>query len=344
MTYALKKIHVAITTLLLTAIGQIHADYDPSTSSECGNSCFCASAFCGKGFISADLLYWRAFEDGLDNCFSIEDSDYVTSGGHIISKSRGKGRDPRFKWDAGFRLGTGYEFANGWDIAAFWTHFHSHASRHFGNEVSSRNEKETRWNLKFEVVDLIVAREFVTCSCFTWRPFAGLRGARIKQKIRTNFISQGDFSLGSSSDSFFSDLSPSIYSTSASATSSAHSRQRFLGIGPLIGIEGEWDLSCGFSLYANAAVAVLYGHFHVRSKESDIFEDGAEFCSERRRLEACQTVVDAGLGVRWLTCLCGYTAWLQLGLEHHSYFNQNRFGDYGDLSLDGANFSAGIAF
>jgi hypothetical protein len=139
-------------------------------------------------------------------------------------------------------------------------------------------------------------------------------------------------------------LNSSSYFTSQSLLSSAHSRQKFLGIGPLVGVEAEWNLKCGFSLYANAAVATLYGDFHIRSEESEEFTDGVAFCQERRKLNACQTVVDAGLGVRWLTCLCGNIAWLQLGLEHHSYFNQNRFDRYGDLSLDGANFSAGIAF
>lgn len=342
MTYTLKKIQMAIMTLLLTMVGQVQSDCCSSIDEECGKSCSCAPAWCGKGFFSADLLYWRAFEDGLDDCFPVDDYDYISSSyGTILSRFKGKGEDPRFNWDAGFRLGTGYVFDSGWDIGVYWTHFHSHASKHYKQDsYAFRNENEVHWNLNFEVVDLIVAHEFNSDSCFTWRPFAGLRGARIKQKLRTNSFSNGDsFEESSSAVAFLSD-----YSSSNFATSSVHNKQRFLGIGPLIGLEADWSLGCNLSLYANASVAFLYGHFHVRSKESDQFVDGADFCQERRKLSACQTVLDAGVGIRWQTCLCGNRAWLQLGLEHHSYFNQNRFGTYGDLCLDGANFSVGIEF
>ncbi|WP_068468856.1 Lpg1974 family pore-forming outer membrane protein [Candidatus Protochlamydia phocaeensis] len=346
MSYTLKKIHAAITALLLIAADQLHADYGHSSiSGECRDFYSCAPACCcGKGFISADLLYWRAFEDGLDACFPTEAVDYVSSDGNIISKFKGKGEDPDFNWDAGFRLGTGYQFASGWDIAAFWTHFHSHSSRHHRNNYESRDEHELRWKLDFEVVDLIGAREINLGSCFTLSPFGGLRWARIEQKLRSNFISNADFYSGSSSQIFYSDFSPSGYSSSNFSTFSSHNKEKFWGLGPLVGVELDWNLGCGLSLYANASVAFLYGHFHVRLNESDEFVDGADFCNVKRNMCACQTVLDAGLGVRWQTCFCGSIVWLQLGLEHHSYFNQNRFGDYGDLCLDGANFSAGFAF
>lgn len=340
MEYIFKKIHVAITALLLTLVSQVHADDNLSTDGQCGDSCSCAPvccAPCGKGFISADLLYWRAFEGGLDECFPTEDIDYVHSYGDIISKFRGKGEDFHFQWDAGFRLGAGYEFGCGWDIAVYWTHFHSNSRR-------NGNQHRCRWKLDFEVVDLIAGRPFDLGSCFTVRPFGGLRVARIEQKLRTNFRSRTDSYVDSSSTIFMDDLSLSGYSSSHFKTASAHGKNRLLGTGPLIGIEGDWNLGCGFSLYANASFAVLYGHFHVRLKESEEFVDGANFSHIKRNPHACQAVVDAGLGVRWQTSFCGNIVWLQLGLEHHRYFNQNRMGEYGDLCLDGANFSAGIAY
>lgn len=345
MSYALKKIHAAITALLLTVTSQVHGDYDNSSiDGECRGYCSCAPACYGKGFISADLLYWRAFEDGLDECVPNKVVDYISSDGDIISRFKGKDEDLHFNWDAGFRLGTGYEFACGWDIAAFWTHFHSHSSRHQRDDYEFRNEHELRWKLDFEVVDLIGARKFDLGSCFTLSPFGGLRGARIEQKLHSNSISRSDSYCESSSAIFYSNLNSSRYSSSNFPTFSSHSKQKFWGIGPLIGVEADWNLGCGLSLYANASVAFLYGHFHVRLNESDEFIDGANFCKIHRNLYACQTVLDAELGIRWQTCVYGGIVWLQLGLEHHSYFNQNRFGDYGNLCLAGANFSAGIAF
>lgn len=352
MAYVLKKIHVAIMIVLLTAVGQVYGDYgNSSIDGECEDSYCCASACCGKGFICADLLYWRACQGGLDDCFPLTASDYVSSDGDVISRFRGKGEDPRFKWDPGFRIGAGYEFGcwDRWGIAVFWTHFNTNSKRHFKDDYELTSRHELRWKLDFDVVDVVVGREFDAASCFTLTPFGGLRFARIEQKLHSNFESRKDSCADSyvepSSEFSFSDLSPIAYSTDHFTTSRAHNKGRFLGIGPLIGVEADWNLGCGFSLYANASVAVLYGNFHIRSNEANYFGDGADFCEEKRHSCACQAVVDAGLGIRWQTvCFCDNIVWLQLGLEHHRYFNQNRFGHYGDLCLDGGNFSVGITY
>lgn len=345
MAYALKKMHVAIMAFLLTIAGQVHGQYDNSpVYGECEDSCCCQPECCGKIIISAGLLYWRAYEEGLDDCFAIEDYNEISSDGNIISRFRGRGEDPDFNWDAGFRVGLGYAFACAWDIGAYWTHFNSNSNHH------RRNSHENRWKLDLDVVDILVGRSFDFDTCFTLRPFGGLRGARIDQKYRTTFVNRtdsygiSDSYLESGSLNFDTDFSSYGYSTSNFITPHAHTKQHFWGIGPLIGVEADWNIGCGFSLYGNAAVGILYGDFHIRSNEFDGFLGAANYCNVRRNLCACQGFVDAGLGVRWETCFCENIVWLQLGLEHHSYFNQNRFGGYGDLCLDGANFSAGIAF
>lgn len=345
MAYALKKIHMAIAALLLVVTGPVHSDDGYSSiDGGFGDSCCCEPECCGRGFFSADLLYLRAFEGGLDDCFPVEDFDYVTSDGSVISKFRGKGEDPQFNWDPGFRIGAGYEFGCGLDVAVFWTHFHSKSSRNRGDSYGYGHERSIHWKLDFDVVDILVGRGFDVGSCFSLRPFGGLRGARIDQKLRTHFSDRNDVFVDSLSTYYDYDSPAYSYLTHENGKSKAHGKERFLGIGPVIGLEGDWNLGCGFSVYANISAAVLYGRFHVRSHESDKFDGGEDSCDVHRRLSACQGVVDAGLGIRWLTCFCSNEVWFQLGLEHHSYFNQNRLGCYGDLCLDGANFSAGFAF
>ena len=117
MTYFIRKINVAITFLLITSIGYAYGDYDNSLSCAESEDCFtCQPVCCGKGFISADLLYWRAFESGLDTCIPSHDSDTVTSEGRVISRFSGKGRDLHFKWNPGFRLASGFDLSRCWDI------------------------------------------------------------------------------------------------------------------------------------------------------------------------------------------------------------------------------------
>ncbi|MFI0435761.1 MAG: Lpg1974 family pore-forming outer membrane protein [Parachlamydiaceae bacterium] len=357
MTNLFKKAHLTLTALLLT--WAIQADAAPNGSigqpcidpSCCPPIC-CEPPCCGKAFASIDLLYWRAFQGGLNDCFPIENEDYISSGGNVISTFKGDGKDPHFNWDAGFRIGTGYAFGTGWDIAAFWTHFHSESKQNQGRD------QKLHWKLDFNVLDLVAGRAFDVGSCFAARPFFGLRAVRIEEKLRLKNDGRQS-AYGDSSDSYFNRFDSYIgfdrnsYLNSSSQTfdnhddfrrAKGHAKNKLMGVGPLIGVEGDWRLGCGFSLYANASVAVLYGNFRLHFHQSEEFTDGADLCEIKRKTQACQAVADLGLGIRWETCVCQSLVWLQLGLEHHRYFNQNRFGDYGDLCLDGANFSAGFAF
>jgi hypothetical protein len=331
-------------TLLLTAVGQVYGGNNHcAIDDESEDNCACQCAHYGKGFISADLLYWRAFEGGFNDSLPIEDADYVSSNGNIIAIFREKNKHPRFNWNAGFQLGTGYEFASGWDIALFWTHFHSQASRHQKNDDGLKIDYKNRWKLNFEVVDAIFGHHFKKGAIFTWTPFAGLRGAKIEQKFRSNFVNRAD-SYSESSLTIFSYSMPTGYLTDVLTTSTMHSKQKFFGMGPVAGVELSWDLGWGFSVSARGSVAGLYGYFRVKSNELDEIPGVIDLTHVRKYLETIQAIVDAELCISWHTCFWGCNLRLQVGYEHHGYFNQNHFLDYGDLHLDGANFSATLAF
>ena len=77
----------------------------------------------GQICLSADVLYLRAFEGGLS---SVCDSTHITESvvdGTLISRLNGKNHDPDFRWNVGYRIGIGYEFADSdCGIGAYWTH------------------------------------------------------------------------------------------------------------------------------------------------------------------------------------------------------------------------------
>src|SRR6185436_20647961 len=90
---------------------------------------------------------------------------------------KGRGRDPRFEWNPGFRIGAGYEFAcSNWDVGALWTHLDSRAHR--------CDENRFRWHVHLDVIDLLVDYQSDCNSCFVLRPYLGVRIARIDQKLR----------------------------------------------------------------------------------------------------------------------------------------------------------------
>ncbi len=320
MTYFIKKIQMAVAALAMTTTGSVQGSYDISDSDirneeDCASECCCSDS-CGQLYLEADLLYLRAFEGGLSNACDkthIIDSEV---NGKFISTLRGKTHDPDFKWNLGFRVGAGYEFADSnCGIGAYWTHYNSHT------------QGEHHWKVDFDVVDALFGCKINLSRCFVLTPFGGLRYAQINQKLRTDFFNTVS---GIDSDEI---------------RSRGHQKEDFFGVGPLFGIEGSWDAWCGFSLYGNIAISVLYGNFHVRTNQTDEFYTGININHLRKHIQACQAVFDAGLGIRWKTCFCtDKLLVLQLGLEEHRYFNHNQFCGYGDLVLDGVSLGIGIEY
>lgn len=320
MTNFIRKIHLALALLLISSISYGHGE-DALSCGENQNPLYCQSCCrCDRVSLSGDFLYWRAFEGGLDSCVPEEFSDIVTSDGRVISRFSGRGREPHFKWSPGFRIGLGYESSySEWDIAACWTHFrsHSHGPNHHGNKI--------QWKINLDVIDLVAGYEFDLAPCFTLRPYGGLRGARIYQNLRIR--------------EFPSSISTELF------TLNKKDKARFLGIGPLFGVEGDWAMGCGFSVFTNVSLSWLYGNFHTRFGEFEGTSDTENFCQIKRHLDAVQAVADVAVGVRWQKCLCeNVQLLLELSLEHHRYFDHNRIGGYGDVCFDGVVVGGGVEF
>lgn len=322
MTPFIKKINLALGLLWTISTGYSYADVNAKTCIE--NPCCCpCQPPGGHGFIGAELLYWRAFQDGLDICIPTDVSDTVLSDGRILSTFEGRGKDPSFEWNPGFRIGAGYEFAcSNWDVGALWTHFNSKAHR------SLCDENRFKWHINLDVVDLLVAYQSDFNSCFSLRPYLGVRVARIDQKLRLGGIPNStDFAI--SGENLF-------------GTDNKH---KFIGVGPLFGCEVDLQVACGFSLYANGAISWLYGRNDVRLTNSTATIDVVDFCSIKNKTSSTLMAADAFLGVRWLTCFCtDKQFFLQLGYEHHRYFDYSRIGECGDLSFDGLSLGMGVGF
>lgn len=328
MKYFIRNIQAA-TFILIASISHAYGDYGNPPSFEENQCCYSCQEPSSKGFICADLIYWRAFEGGLDTCVPRRVSDTTTSEGFVTSRFNGRSKDPHFQWEPGFRIGTGYGKAcSNLDVEAYWTHFHS-------NSHGSKNGNRRRWRLNFDVVDVVVGYQTDLNSCFVLKPFAGLRGAKIDQKLHINESPLHEPSSSSSSSTLLDVL----------ITSNRRNKEEFTGVGPLLGVEGDFKIGCSLSLYATGAVSWMYGHFDVRLIENDETEDTQSFCKVTKHLEACVTAADIAFGVRWHKCFCNNMRLvLQLGLEHHRYFDFNRIGAYGDLSFDGVSLSAGVDF
>lgn len=72
-------------------------------------------------------------------------------------------------------------------------------------------------------------------------------------------------------------------------TSSGRIKQDLCGVGPLVGVEGNFGMQYGFSIYGNVSVALLYGHSHIHSNSSETFITGTNIDNLRNRRDAYQT-------------------------------------------------------
>ena len=369
----LKNICSAIALFLLTATSSARADCDdfdscyPCTEISFYDSCdSCNFRFNGKGFFRADVLYLRAQEGGFGcGCTPELINNFVTSDGEYITVINEKFKDPNFDWNTGFRLGTGYTFTEKcWDVGVYWTHYHSRNNRHccgdsssgsgYTNDVtftpisgsrSYSDEGSIRgnnfcWKLDYNVVDLLFGRDF-RVNCFSFKPFIGVRWAKINQKVKSTSRLESRTVFGSES-------SGDLLGGSAQVQvllGSEDNKQKFKGVGPVFGLEVNWSVGYDLSLFAGVSGSTLYGHFNQHFTGFNTFLNGTNHCDKREHANSCQFATDAIIGVRWKKCYCdNVEVTLQLALEQHRYFDHNRLGEYGDLCLDGGSFAASVSF
>ncbi|MBA3957843.1 MAG: hypothetical protein H0X51_05560 [Parachlamydiaceae bacterium] len=303
---------------------------------------------CNNWSFSSDSLFWRVCEDGLAygtisdiTATSTEDPTGVEI------QSRVKNIHP--KWDMGYRFTLAYNLpCDCWGVALTWTHFNTHTRTHteprgqivpgatedsvftpaWGfagyntGSVTTIRDVEAHWKISLDTVDIELGRIFCMSDCVTLRPHIGVRAAWINQSFKINTFGTDpnigvDFSL-----------------------QNQHLKSDFTGAGLRGGLDSQWELGCGLSLYGKAAAAVLYGKFDVDSEDS--YRIGASGDAPLRDLEqkdefcACCAVTDLALGLSWINCFCDNTiAWTtSIGWEHHLFFKQNRFEDFQTLQVE----------
>lgn len=289
----------------------------------------------GETFFRADFLYWKTNENGLNRRVPTQVYDHIDCEGYAVSFRREKNNDPSFDWAPGFRIGLGHRFMDTcWELAAYWTNLDTTANAHLANKG------RLHCDLDFNVVDLLASYKFCLVSCFTLKPYFGLRVATVNQSLRSLHQSIQEFQYV-----------PEFH---------GHNKQKFVGVGPLIGLEGVLSLKYGASIYASAAVAGLYGDYQLNFNNCDQSPDWESHYRLKQHQHSWDAALDFALGIRWEHALrktfsrCPHNVLLtlDLGLEHHHYFRLNRFNSNqssskrrgSDLYFDGFNVAAKLSF
>ncbi len=281
----------------------------------CCNPCSCF-------WVEGDLLFFKPCVGSFLTCmFGSIDTTVTTDAGGTSTLIIANDIKVPYQWDVGFRIGAGTTFWQGcYELAVYWTRFHTDAKN--GNILS--------WKLDYDVLDVALAKKFNRCCCFSWAPFIGVRTVWIQQDLHVNFVST----------SIVSDVTTETLAID-------DNNQRLTATGPVAGIEADWDLGCGFGIYALADAAVVYGRNCVFAGEVETTSDSEDVTTVRsnRTLCACVFAADAGIGLSWKRCLCdNIFLTLRLGYEFQRYFDYNMINCHGDLSLNGGSLSAKLEF
>lgn len=275
--------------------------------------------------VQGDFLYWTAQASGLDLNFGTSSLTNTTSNDITTIRSFEKDVDPSFHWNAGYRVGLGWEFdPKGWQADGLWTDF----------KTSAHNKAtDGKWTVRLEQLDLSASYHAYLSSVHL-QPFIGLRGTYIHQKLFSEVITSIEFTdLGKGFD-----------------TRTFDDTQKFYGLGPLFGLNSSYALKHGLSLYGNFSFGLLYGNYHLHFDDNETITPPATAetidAIVKKNMQAFDFNIDLALGIQWeykIRNSCCLTT--KLGVENHQYFGQSRLGyTFGNLSFSGGIFSLALGF
>jgi hypothetical protein len=306
-----------------------------------------------KGWIfDAELLIWRANQDGLWPTIENQNPG-VPLIGSASNYTDSKFNHLHPKWDAGFKVAAGYNMAHdSWDVLATWTWFQNHAKLNeeadaesnpvetltalwsaFDELDTSLNlprvaEVHANWKLKLNVVDLELGRKMYVGQWLAVRPNIGLRGAMIRQHYAINYFPGA---VGSNITAF------------DGTQEQIRMKNDFGGVGVKAGLNTQWNMGCGFSIYGDSALSIVYGAFDIEQREQNgpqaTTNPSNTILAIKDNFHASRAIADLALGLRWehqypdsLTSVA-----VSIGWEHHVFFDQMNMKRFTTLNSSGTS-------
>ena len=207
-------------------------------------------------WVMGEALLWQAVEDNLT---------YVYVGNDLKAETKRDLKTTHFDWDFGFKVGAGYNIPrDGWDVDLYWTHIrntaHGSQNAHDPKKLlypvwgtagtvfpGTATTAKGDWKVNLEQLDLELGREFFVGKFLTIHPFVGARSAWIFQRY--------DIELkGTAAD------------TGNTLEQETKLKNRYFGFGFVAGLDTDWKLGRGFSIYGDADMSLLMGYFDLLQK------------------------------------------------------------------------------
>ena len=282
----------------------------------------------------ASFLYWKVQENGL--AYAVE--------GSVPSLGRGSILSPSLQWGLGFSVGLGYHLpADRGKIDLVCTLYKNHCTAPFEpkedqvlfpvwniplEEPVTLTQMNQHYRLHLGFIDLHLSKRLQPISSIAFNPFLGISYFSVRQKYHFDY---------------FSSIDPILW----------RMKNKFWGLGPVIGCSGELFFSKHICLFSQAAVRLVYGQFYTHQEEK-WQQTRVKNLRLFDRYPSLACIADATLGLRlsmgakWEVEV-GYDQMLLMGQNQLPHFVQNKSPgvivmNQGDLSLMGIHLSASFAF
>ena len=299
-------------------------------------------------FVTGDLLFWQASEDGLE--FVVDNKHSTTAVIH------GSADGPHFGWDFGFRVGMGYNLKHDqWDLYLNFTHYHGNAestktadaggalfplwqSPFMAPDGGYVTHAKANWAITMNMADFELGRDFYVGRWLSFRPFLGLKGGTIQEKYHIEYsggtaVPEGD-------------------------EDQIHMTNHFWGVGVRLGVDSLWNFTKEWGLYGNGALSLLPGQYNIQQKEKFERTSSPSF-KIQDHISMTLTFAELSLGLQWdhMFAKDRYHLGMKLGWELNLLFDHNLFmklvsatapGIFtqsdGDLSFQGLTFGLRFDF
>lgn len=271
-----------------------------------------------NAFFTADFIYWKVQEDGLEISFQFHD---------VADSQKTSIAKPKFRGEPGFKVGFGLNLNHdNWDFYAQYTWIQSlrvRGSQKINLEFFQQNlndmrgmwapngrfitnllSAKARWDLHFNAIDFELGKNYFVSSFLKLRPFTGIKVTWQDQLyIPKYFDSNGGIS---------------------------HIRCKMdhWGLGLRSGMNSSWQISSTWSFYGNIALSGMWTGYKSTRKDQDTFNLNplVSFLNTKNDFHTLKLVTEWGLGVRgeWWFKSDRYRLLVQAGWEEQLWLANNQ--------------------
>jgi hypothetical protein len=272
-------------------------------------------------FITGSFIYWQAMEGGLDLGDIKMDPDHVTSLDQYTDVIK-----MNFKYKPGFKVALGTKLGehDNWLLSAEYTWLHLSdvkevtssdlASGYNIDEGWGRYASDewtytwAKWKLRYDMIDLEMARPYYVGTNLVLKPFGALRGGLIKQ---------------------YYDIIYSLTEDEVLSEEWVRIVEKSWLVGPRIGIDCDWIFFDYFRLIGNAAAGLFYQHFNTTGHNymTRTGEDNTYYWNVIAKEGQLTPNLEGALGLGWGSYFGEHNGWhfdLSALYEVHYFFDQNK--------------------